>query len=215
MSPRRSVGERVSGRALEVMAVVLLTIATLGSAWCAYQATQWNEEQSTQSQRASDLRVEASRLFALATQKVTYDSNWIGMYAEAVSDDKDDLAAFLRESLMRPEFGPKVEQWLADIAAGKAPTNLLSDDEYLAEQLGPYDAKVAEAEAAASEADEAGRIAGEYVLSTLVIAMALFFAGVTMSFRMRSVRLALLVAAAVTLVYAMSRVSGAGVISPF
>ena len=41
------------GRSFEIMAVLLLGVATLGSAWCGYQAAKWNGRESDLARQAT------------------------------------------------------------------------------------------------------------------------------------------------------------------
>jgi len=192
---------------IEVFAVVLLAVATLGSAWCGYQATRWNGEEADRARQATDARVEASRQFGLSTQKVAYDSTIVAQYAEAYEAGNERLMSFYRTVLIRPDFLPVIERWQQDVAAdGTAPTNLLQDDQYLTAQFAEYNSADAHANALNIESQEASEIGDDYVLTTLLLASALFFAGVTTSFRMRIPRLLLLVCAALTIAYATARV---------
>ena len=206
VSSRSAAGRRGS-RLFEVLAVVLLGVATVGSAWCGYQASRWNGEESDHARDASDLEVEAARQFGLATQIVSYDSNMVAQYARAVVDGDETLQAFYRNSLMRPEFLPVLDQWQAEAETSDSPTNLFEDEEYIEGQLVEYRATTAAAEAASAEGDEAGATADDYVLTTLLLASALFFAGITTSFRVRFAQLLLLVGSAVTIAYAASRLA--------
>jgi hypothetical protein len=199
-------------RLLEVVAVALLAVATVGSAWCAYQASQWNGEESRLARSSSEERLEASRQFALATQTIAYDTDVIGMYAEALASDEPELAAFYRESLARPELLPILDRWRAEVQAGVSPGNLLDDDEYMATRLAGYEEASAAAEALSNESEEASRTADQYVLSTVLLAITLFFAGVTTSFRMRLVRILLLAAAGFTMAFAAARLADLGVL---
>ena len=151
-------------------------------------------------------RVESSRLFGLASQAVALDANLVAEYARAVVDGDTGLQAFYRETLFRADFLPILDRWEAEIAAGSgAPARLLEDEEYLAQQLGPSEDLAVQAEAAAAESAEAGEHADEYVLVTLLLATALFFAGVTTSFRVRFARILLLAGASLTIAYSVAR----------
>ena len=207
----RSGDVRRGGRLLEVLAVVLLGVATVGSAWCGYQASRWNSEESELAREASDLEVEAARQFGLATQVISYDSNMVARYAEAAVEANEDLMLFYRESLIRPGFLPILDDWEAQARAGTAPTNLLEDPAYIEEQLGPYRDTTALAEDASVEGQEASATSDDYVLTTLLLASALFFAGVTTSFRVRFAQVLLLVGASVILAYAAARIAEAPV----
>jgi hypothetical protein len=193
-------------RLLEVIAVVLLGVATVGSAWCGYQATRWNKEETDLSRESAAASVESARLFGRATQVVSYDSNMIALYAQAQRDGDDELAEFYRNTLIRPEFRSVLDRWQAQIAAGESPTNLLEDQDYLDDQLRTSEDARAAAASARLEADDASEHADGYVLTTLILATALFFAGVTGSFRMRWIRFGLLVASSIAIAVAAARV---------
>ena len=204
----RSASGRRGNRLFEVLAVVLLGVATVGSAWCGYQASRWNGEENDFARDASDLGTEAARQFGLATQIVSYDSNMVAQYAEAVVEGNEALQAFYRESLMRPEFLPVLDRWEGEAqASGGSPGNLLEDEEYIEDQLVEYRATTDAADAASAEGDEAGANADDYVLTTLLLASALFFAGITTSFRVRFAQLLLLIGSSVTVAYAASRLA--------
>lgn len=194
-------------RLTEMVAVLLLGIATVGTAWCGYQSSRWNSEQQELGRRASDERVEANRLFGLAVQTIQYDASMIAEYAQAVVDEDTGLQRFFKASLFRPDFLPTLEEWEEEATQGRAPTNLLSDPEYLDEQLSGYQTANAKAEATDVEAQEAGDNGDEYVVLTLLLAMALFFAGVTTTFQLRGARILLLALASVAIAFAISKIA--------
>jgi hypothetical protein len=190
-----------------MIAVLLLGVATIGTAWCGYQASRWNQEQGEISRDGSDLRVEGNRQFGLATQAIVYDANLVAQYAKAVVDGDTQLQDFLRSTLFRAEFLPVVDRWQQAVQDGETPPRLLEDREYLDSQLADYQATQAEAEAKDVEAKEAGENGDDYVLLTVLLAAALFFAGVTTSFKMQMARLVLLMFATVLIAYCLSRIA--------
>lgn len=192
---------------LEIVAVLILGMCTLGTAWCAFEATTWSGVSSDHARESSDQRVESSRLFGLATQQMAYDSMIIAQYADAVSAGKTGLQEFYRTSLARPAFLPTLEAWQADVAAGRAPTPLSEDKKYLSAQLADYHKSVAIAEAQARLSAETSAIAGAYVSVTILLAVALFFSGIVPSFRYRMARVLLLAASLATLAVAASRLA--------
>jgi hypothetical protein len=193
------------GNLLEFLAVLLLGLATVGSAWAAFESSRWNGEESRQSRSAASDRIEASRLFTLATQAISYDASLISDYAQAVTDGRQDLVDFYRTYLVRPEFLPMLEEWTAEVQAGGTVPNIFENEEYTQPLTAPYQ----EADAAAADADakarEAADNADEYLLTTLFMASALFFAGVTSSFQARGSRLVLLAASGLALAIGVSR----------
>ena len=195
-------------RGFELVAVLLLGVATLGSAWCGYQASRWNGEESRLTSQSSNELVEGARLFGLAIQTVSYDSTVVAQYAQAVSSGNEGLQEFYRTTLIRPAFLPTLERWEAEIEAGRRPGHLLEDENYRNEQLADYEAVQARAAASSAEAQEAGENSDDFILIAVLFASALFFAGVTTSFRLRSAQALLLLAAGMTIAYAAARLSG-------
>ena len=100
-----------------------------------------------------------------------------------------------------------LERWQQSIQEGETPTRLVEDRDYIDSQLADYQATQASAEAKDVEAKDAGKNGDDYVLTTLLLAAALFFAGVTTSFKMQMARLVLLMFAAVLIAYCLSRIA--------
>ena len=93
--------------------------------------------------QSSDERVEAGRLFGLATQKVAYDSSIIAQYAVAAQAGNTALTDFYRKTLVRSDFLPVLDKWIAEVKAGGTPTNLTEDQDYLNAQFADYKAATA------------------------------------------------------------------------
>jgi hypothetical protein len=198
-----TLGERL----IEIIAVLLLGIATVGTAWCGYQSSQWNGAQTDLARESSDERVEAGRLFGLASQKIAYDANIVAQYAQAIVQGDDNLAQFYRKNLVRPPFLPLLDEWQAELAAGGTPTSLFQDQAYLDTQFGDYQKAVDQAEAFSQLSQEASATSDEYVITTILLAIALFFAGVTSSFRYQPARVLLVLLAVGTVAVAAVRLA--------
>ena len=182
-------------RLIELVAVLVLGIATVGTAWCGYQAAQWNGVQASAMTASTDARVEASRLFGLATQKASYDSSMIAQYAQAVQAGNTKLVSFYRTTLIREEMLPVIDRWAAEIKAGGSPTRLIDDTSYLDTQFGPYRAATLKADSLSKVAIAAGETSHDYIINTILLAVALFFSGVMTSFTYRPARVLLVLAA--------------------
>ncbi len=100
---------------LEMLAVVVLGVASVTTAWCGFQVSRWNGIESEDSRDAGITRTEAAQLFSLGTQKLTYDAGLVSEYAKAVADGDTKMQTFLREGLMRPAFLPVLDEWEAEI----------------------------------------------------------------------------------------------------
>ena len=197
-APARSGSRKVSrgGRTLfDLFAVLLLGIATVATAWCGIQSSRWNGEEADAAREENLGRIEGSRLFALASQEVAYDATMTAKYAEAVVDGNERMQTFVRTYLIRPEFLPFLEDWQSRVEAGdETVSNLFTDDAYLDSQFAESRATTAASDIASARSAESAKTADDYLLTTLLTATALFFAGVTTSFGTRSARLALLAA---------------------
>jgi hypothetical protein len=187
--------------------VLLLGIATVGTAWCGYQSSQWNGAQTDYARESSDERVEASRLFGLATQQIAYDANIVSQYAQAVQTGNTQLTQFYRQYLVRPAFLPLLDQWQAEIQAGGTPGSLFENQEYLTAQFADYQKAVAQSEAYTALSQEASETSDAYVITTIMLAIALFFAGVTSSFRYQPARVFLIILCLGTVAYAAVRLA--------
>jgi hypothetical protein len=192
-----------ASRLIEILTVVLLAVATVGSAWSAYQVARWNGIETDEARSSGSLRIDASREYSLATQIVAYDAAAVGQFGQAVAAGNDDLEEFLRATIIRPGFESILQQWRDEIDAGMVPTNLLENDDYLRELFAASDELDAASLAATQRSEEAGDNADGYVRLTLFFATSLFFAGITASFSSRTARIMLLSAAGVTVAIAI------------
>ena len=200
--------EPISDRVLEIAAAVLLGLATFGSAWCAFEAARWNNEQADETRAATTARLEAGRRFYLGTQGIAYDASIAADYAKALAEGQTDVQAFYRDALIRPEFLPIIDRWLEQVRNGESGANLFEDMDYIDQQFADARRIDAIAEAATQRGEEAGRYADSYVQLTVFMAIALFFAGITSNFRTPKVRIALIGTAAAILVLGVVRIFG-------
>lgn len=184
------------------MTVVLLALATVGSAWSAFQVSRWNGVETDEARDSAAFRIDASREYSLATQIVAYDAAAVSQFGQAIASGNEELEAFLRQTIIRTGFEPILAQWREEVDAGREPTNLLENRDYLEGLFAESDALDAEALAATQRSEEAGDNADDYIRLTLFFASALFFAGITASFRTRVPKIALLAAASATLAVA-------------
>jgi len=163
----------------EVIATILLALATLATAWSGYQSARWGGVQADSSNQAIALRTESTRASTTAGQLTQIDiglfTNWINAYA----NDNQILVEFY-ENRFRPEFAPAFDAWIATDPANNpdAPKSPFSMEEYDSEFM-------EEAQRLESEADEKSQIstaanqtADEYILNTVILASVLFLTGV-------------------------------------
>jgi len=97
---------------LELIATVLLSVATVATAWSGYQSTRWNAEQAKAGARANALRIESTRSSDLANTETEIDVATFTQWANAYAQKQTMLADFYFKRF-RKEFKPAVDAWIA------------------------------------------------------------------------------------------------------
>lgn len=186
---------------IELVAAIILALATIVAAWSAYQATRWGGEQAKASRSALEARADASQLTTVLAAEVQIDVQlWIlwlqQSQLESRSGDNADGVAFVEERF-RDEFKPAFEAWLAGAPEGEAPPGTPLDvPEYAPESRTQLEARLADAERFADESADANQTGDNFVLTAVIMASVLFFAGVGTKLKGRLLRLFMLLFAA-------------------
>lgn len=172
----------------EAVATVLLVVAAVATSWSSYQATRWNGEQAAAAGRTNAIRIEASREDGLAEAQTQIDVATFIAWAEADVTGDRKLADFVLDRF-RDEFRPAFDAWTATapLTNPDAPPTPFAMDEYRLESRQQADELDARAEASAAEVRANIQRASNYVLTVVLYAVALFFAG--MSTRVTAPRL--------------------------
>ena len=189
-------GERV----LELVAVLLMSVTTLATAWSGYQAARWSGEQSQNYARASTMRIKSQEQATAAGQLRIDDLVLFNGWLDARETGDRELAAIYRRRF-RPAFVPAFDAWKAQRPFTS--TTPVPGPLYMPEYRLPESARAAALDASADARFAAGTAAKDngdrYILSTLFFATVLFFAGISLRLDWRPLRLAVLGMAAVVL----------------
>lgn len=194
----------ISARRLEILAAIILSLASLLTAWSSYQAAQWSRSQGIKSNGSVTKMVESTQFVTLAGQDSLVDvitfTNWL----DAVSTENQALADFYR-SRFRVEFRPAFDAWLAlePLKNPDAPLSPFAMAEYDPANRRAAAERQEEAAVLQRESRAAAENAEQYVRNTLFLASALFFIGMSRMFSTNPVRLALAVLAAILLLVGM------------
>jgi Domain of unknown function (DUF4337) len=178
---------RTDGR-LEIVATVLLAVATVATAWSGYQASRWNGEQATAFSRASAMRIESTKAAGLADSQTQIDVATFTQWVDAYAQDQTELADFYYKRF-RPEFKPAMDAWIATrpLRNPDAPLTPFAMPEYEVAARAEAEQLEAEAEDWSAKARTNIQRATNYVLAVVLFAAVLFFAG--MSAKLGSPRL--------------------------
>lgn len=182
-----------SERTLELAATLLLALASVGTAWSAYQSHQWTGEQAARTGRATAARITINRNAAAANRSLQIDVATFTQWVNARVEHQSELAAFYA-ARFRPELKKAFVAWLAThpFTNKRAPKTPFAMRRYRlsASVRANHSELVAAADAqAAKVADEN---ANNYMLAVVLFASALFFAGISTKLEILGMRASLL-----------------------
>ncbi len=197
-------------RYVDIAAAVLLAIATVSTAWCAYQATRWGGVQATSFAEASTARIESTRQFNLAVQLLGLDANLFTDWVDAYSAGNTELQGFYETNLMRPDFLPYLNEWVDSnpLENPDALRNPLVNETYQQGLLAESERLRGDAEAKFEEATDANQTGDDYILATVLFASVLFFAGISNKFERVKIQTAMVVFAAGMLLLGGIQIAG-------
>ncbi len=194
---------------MEITVSVILSFATLLTAWNGFQASQWSMMQGRNNNLAIGLRVKATQATAIGTQHQQVDLSTYIAWLQATSAKDQVLADFYR-ARFRAEFKPAFEEWVASAPLTNpdaAPTPFALPSYSVAKFQ-----EASDLEQQAGEASKRGMEAGDnsrgYVITTLFVAAALFFAGISRTFNYRAVRVVLVILSVLLLLIGLANVIG-------
>lgn len=193
---------------LEFAVAIILSLTSLASTWCGYQASSWGGSQNSKQSAADTAERQAAEDTIVGLQMRTFDAIALTTYWQALREnDTETQTAILAR--VRPQLVAAIQ---ASMAANvlhdrNAPGPLQRPEYVLAEE---QNAKAKRAEAAQLKADalKAGRASADYVLLTLMFASVLFFGGITGTLTARRARLFLTTVAMLIFVVALVRLAG-------
>jgi hypothetical protein len=180
----------------EIACALVLSLATMSTAWCAYQATLWSGVQTFRLTAANKASRDSSTFHIEAVQLRAHDAamgmNW--MHAKHEGNQRQEQFLFNR---FRPEMKKAVEAWLKTDPFNnpKSPPGPFVMAEYVQPELG--EAKRLE-ELSAQEfaaARKANETSDTYVLLTVLFACVLFFGGIAGTIDSRRPRIAIVAVA--------------------
>lgn len=168
---------------LEHLAVALLAVTAVLTAWSGFEASKWGGEMSISFSRASTQRIEAAREATTAEAARAVDLQVFGIWLEATAEDNRPLAEFAR-ARFTDHFAPAFDEWLATrpLRNPDAPRSPFALDSYV--PPGEVEAAAADARADDYFADALAdnRRGDNYTLLTVLFALVLFFGALSNRF---------------------------------
>ena len=195
-------GDRHS-RLVQIGEALLLSLVTIAAAWSGYAAAKWGTESRLELAQAATPRNLATRADLAALSTRNFDSSTFNAWFTAFTLDDPQKEAVARRRF-RPEFKVAFDAWMATdpFHNPRAPPGPTYMPQYkLADQ-----AKAEELDRQAVEASAAGNHAGEvgddYIRITLFLAAVLFLVGIGSTFKLHTIRYALISVGSLLLILA-------------
>ena len=162
----------------ELLALLFLSLATVGTAWCSFQAAVWGAV----SQRTMNMSATASRSAAVdqlhAYQMALVDVLLFSQHMNARGTSNETLARFYADRF-RGEAKTAFEAWMATqpFENPNAPPHPFVTNLYKPRLLDEAQREETKSQQLWLQAGEAGRTGRSYVMITVLLASALFCAG--------------------------------------
>lgn len=164
----------------ELVAVVVLSVTAVLTAWSGFEASKWGGEMSIAFSRASSQRIAAAREAGEANAARQFDLTIFASYIEARGAGEDEVVAFIEERFT-DHFRVAFDAWIAQdpLENPDAPPAPFAMPEYRV----PGEAEAATADEQAdtlfATALENNARGDRYTLLTVLFALVLFFAAVS------------------------------------
>src|SRR5919197_3640564 len=187
-------------RWLEFLAVLLLSFATLATAWSGYQAALFSGEQSQRYAQASSLRIHAQNQATKAGQFRIEDLLIFNRWLDARDSGNKGLERAYRRRF-RARFVPAFRAWIAQhpFTNPRARPSPLYEPQYHPIELTRSAVLEREADRRYDEGKKAKDTDDKYILSTVFFAAVLFFSGISLRLEWRPLRIAVMCFAATML----------------
>ena len=186
------------------MATILLALATVASAWCAYQSTRWSGVQANGLSESNLINTQSVAEFNRADQLTAIDVGMFIQYIVATAQNEQKASEFI-QTRFRPEMKKAFKAWLVTnpINNPNAPSSPFVMPEYTSSTRDGAQRLVKESGRVFEKAKEANQQADEYVLLTVLFTSVLFFCGLSTTIKKRHLRWTLLAVGAIVFTYGL------------
>jgi hypothetical protein len=170
-------------RWVDVASVILISLATVVTAWCGYEAARWTAIQTRSYNDAAALRIQAAISTGRSNTLQTIDVATFLEYVRAVATHSTEEEKFIYKRF-RPEMRRAVDAWVATkpLINPAAPSTPFAMPQYVLKtttEAARLDAMSSERFQQATASNELG---DQYVRLTVIFAAVSFLAGISTRF---------------------------------
>ena len=201
--PHQPAGGNRHSRRLQIGEALLLSLVTIAAAWSGYAAAKWSTESRVEIAQAATLRNLATRADLSALSTRNFDASTFNAWFTAFTlDDPQKQAIAARR--FRPEFKVAFDAWMATdpFRNPQAPPGPTYMPQYQLADQTKAEALDREAVAAAAAGNHAGVVGDDYIRITVFLAAVLFLVGIGSTFKLSTIRYALIVLGSMLLILA-------------
>jgi len=194
--------ERIEHHWIEIAAAALMALATIMSAYCAYESSWWHSKEAMHYSRSDQALIKTSELKDKMNQEVAVDVDMLSNYINATAQGNSRLANIYHDEAFSPALKKVWPLWLKAKESGKpdVPTTPFQMPEYKPKHSAEVVATQALANSEAAKAKQASDRANGYLLLTVLFASVLFFAGIGTKFSTKTLKISVLSMGAVIFV---------------
>jgi hypothetical protein len=167
-------------RWVEVTCAIVLALATMASAWCAYQSNLWGGVQTFKLAGANKAAREAAKYEIEAQETRLFDGlTTIHFVEQRLAGNKQVEELLLRR--FRPEMRAAVTAWLATepFSRSDAPPSPMKMTQYVQPEIKEAERFHAESATLYDAAERSNQLSDTYVLLTVLFAAVLFCGGIS------------------------------------
>ncbi len=178
---------------IETFTTILLSAATILSAWCIYEASQWNGEQYFRIEDENTADRKRLQKEIASHQRVAAEAQFFLQYVGAVTNDNGELVDFLRDRFP-PHLKKAAIAWMAmdPLNNPDAPVSPMQMKEYVLPETVDIVKYTEEAKNFKMAANTCDNHSDNYMLLSLILSSVLFFCGLSGTLDSRSNQLILL-----------------------
>ena len=189
--------EEPGSNRLELIAAVILGLAGLATAWGAYQAGVLGGDAVDAYAKANALQSQAADQFGAGDAQSGYDQQVFLQYAVLFEQGDTEMSDYIRQELMGPELAEAMDWYDETTDEVTSPFQEAEGNPYTIPGYEAGEELQAESEAEFGRANDANDKGDKYDQAGVLLAMALFFAGIGTLLDRRGIQIAILGAGAV------------------
>ena len=180
-------------RTVQIGEALLLSLVTIAAAWSGYAAAKWGTQSRIEIAQASTLRNLATRADLSALSTRNFDSSTFNAWFIAFTLNNPQKEAIAKRRF-RPEFKVAFDAWMATDPDHnpRAPPGPTYMPQYRLADQAKAEALDRAAVAASAAGNHAGEVGDDYIRITVFLAAVLFLVGIGSTFKLHTIRFALI-----------------------